>query len=89
MDHGIGPGERAAYGVRVAHVAAHEVDLRREVRGSIEVAVHLRGHGIEHSYAVAVGQQLVSEMRSDETRATRNQDAQSHVKGDLRIEPQS
>ena len=65
--------EGSPQNVRVADVAAHELDVRGEVLGPPCLTVHLRDQRVEGAYAVPAPEQLVCQMRADEARAARDE----------------
>ena len=73
--HRVDAVERASDRIRVAHVAAEQLDVGVKIRGPPGIgAVHLRRQIVERADAMSVPQQFVGEMRPDEAGAARDQD---------------
>src|SRR3954463_3380369 len=69
-----------AYGVRVPHIAFHQLPLGVELRRPATFrAMHLRGQDVECANAMAVGKELVAEPGTDEAGAAGDQDGLSHA----------
>jgi hypothetical protein len=67
--------ERAAHRVRVAHVADHQLRLRREPGGRTPLrAVDLRVEVVEDTHPVAAREQRVDQVAAHETGAAGHQD---------------
>jgi hypothetical protein len=68
--------KRLAKRVAVSDVAAEIFDLWRKIgRGAIERSMHLRRAAVENPDLVPCRQQLVGDMRADESGAACNQNA--------------
>ena len=65
--------ERPTDRVAVAHVTGVQLDVGVQIGGTLAVAVHLTVEVVERAHLVAVGEQPVGEMRSDEAGAAGNQ----------------
>jgi hypothetical protein len=71
---GVDAVQRAADGRLVPDVAAYELDGRVEVPRTAGIgAVHLRGQVVERAHAMALAQEFVGQVRSDEPCAARDE----------------
>ncbi len=77
---GVHAGQCLLDDVAVAHIAPDELDVRREIGGwSIRGAVHLRQEIIENADFVTGIQQLIGQVRSDESCSPGDQHSFTHV----------
>jgi len=75
------PAEGVPDGISIADVPDEQLDLGREVgRAPALRAVHLRTEDVQDADVVAVGEELVGQMGSDEPCATRDEDVFGHVR---------
>ena len=58
----------------MANVANVEIDVGMQIRWTQRVTVYLRREIVEHAHAIASPQQLVREMRADESCTSRDED---------------
>src|SRR5207249_4986076 len=70
----VDPFERAPDGGRIAYVALDELHVRVQV-DRLALLMHLWDERVEHAYAVAALEERVDEVRPDEPRAARDQNA--------------
>ena len=74
MEHRIDTVECAAHHRGVAHVTTYELNLGVEVGRAHRVGtMDLRREVVERPDLVSVAEQIIGQMRSDESRATRDQ----------------
>ena len=79
MEHRANTVQRPAYNVALTDIPRNELHLGRQVGGrTIRPTVHLRHQAVEDPHFVARGQQLIRDMRADETRTARDQDFSTH-----------
>jgi hypothetical protein len=70
VDDRVDAVERSPHGVLVPYVPEHELRVRAQVSRGLGVAVHLSHERIQHAHVVAVLEQLVDQVRPDESRST-------------------
>ena len=81
MDDRIDAGQRALDRARVPDIARHALDLGVQIRGpGAPLPMDLGIQNVEDPHPVALPEQLIAEMRSDEARAARNQHTSGHVR---------
>jgi hypothetical protein len=80
MKNRIDAREGAANGLRITHVADDQLDIVCEIFGpSRRFAVHLRREVVERAHVISAAQQLVREMRSNESCAAGDQNPFAHL----------
>ncbi len=65
--------ERPGHGIGVAHVAALELGVARQIRGAGAIAMDLLEHGVQNTNPIAAREQRSREMTSDEATAAGDQ----------------
>ena len=79
MDDGVDAVERTLEGSGVAHVAHDQLDLGLEVIGALAGGVHLLAERVERTDLVSESEQVTSDVRADEPRASRDEDPFRHA----------
>ncbi len=70
MNHDLDAVEGAAHDLGVAHVAAHVLRLGLRIRRPVGAgAVHLGVERVEHAHALALADERIHQVRTDEARS--------------------